>query len=54
MARQVDEYMEAIRNLPEKARAYTGAIWLNYDSELPEIASYAKRVLTVTNRRKSF
>jgi hypothetical protein len=47
VTRQVDEYMEAIRKLPENIRANTGAFWLKYENEWPELASYAKRVLTV-------
>ena len=47
VARQVDDYMEAIRKLPENYRANTGAFWLKYENEWPELASYAKRVLTV-------
>ena len=47
LARKVDDYMEAIRKLPENFRANTGAFWLKYENEWPELASYAKRVLTV-------
>ncbi len=47
VTRQVDEYMEAIRKLPENIRTNTGAFWLKYENEWPELASYAKRVLTV-------
>ena len=47
VSRKVDDYMEAIRKLPENFRANTGAFWLKYENEWPELASYAKRVLTV-------
>ena len=47
VTRQVNEYMEAIRKLPVNIRANTGAFWLKYENEWPELASYAKRVLTV-------
>ncbi len=47
VTRQVDEYMEAIHKLSENIRTNTGAIWLKYENEWPELASYSKRVLTV-------
>ena len=33
VTRQVEEYMEAIRKLPENIRPKTGAIWLKYENE---------------------
>jgi hypothetical protein len=47
VARQVDEYLDAIRKLPENVRLNTGSFWLKYEKEWPELASYTKRILTV-------
>lgn len=40
--RQVDEYLEAIRKLPESVRLNTSAFWLKYQNEWPELAAYTK------------
>ena len=40
--RQVDEYLEAIRKLPESVRLNTSAFWLEYQNEWPELAAYTK------------
>ena len=47
VSKQVDEYLETIRKLPENLRDNTRLFWLKYEKEWPELASYTKRVLTV-------
>ena len=48
VSKQVDEYLETIRKLPENLRDNTRLFWLKYEKEWPELASYTKRVLTVS------